>query len=391
MRLRIGNIYNKKILCFLFLAAFFKPNMLQYSSNLRIFDSIWNIYKLIILLLIIGNHFIFDRGKLNKLYFLVFLFAFWSLIVTVYFNGDIVRSSIDLLTIYSLFVFVSKYYKKNHILFLKIFSVVLLICTIGQLISEIIFPNGIPADLYLNNTSNPLFFMTIDNGTASLTLTNCIIAILMNYNGIVNKIKFYIIIFISILTAILSGSTTATVCVISFLLIVLFLNLQKANIITDKPLFWVVIYLTIFSLTVLGGTNSIASSFFYSVTGKKGFTGRTYLWDQAFRKILKSPIIGYGRQFKDYLKVWGGYFSSHNVLLEATLQGGIVETVLYLLNIIYDTSFARFIRNKKIRITLISAVFIELIALMMEINVFSPYLFVLLSIIGCGEKFESIS
>ena len=40
--------------------------------------------------------------------------------------------------------------------------------------------------------------------------------------------------------------------------------------------------------------------------------------------IQQEPLLGYGRTTNDYIEAWGGYYSSHNYVLEILLQGGVI-------------------------------------------------------------------
>lgn len=60
-------------------------------------------------------------------------------------------------------------------------------------------------------------------------------------------------------------------------------------------------------------------------------SGRDYIWDTYLYKIWQSPVIGYG--FSGFMEIgkntFGGYMSSHNVILEVLLYGGLIALIAY--------------------------------------------------------------
>jgi len=225
--------------------------------------------------------------------------------------------------------------------------------------------------------------MTLDNGTASLT----IMAITFIYlrDKYCKKRKSALLIgevLICITTAILSGSTTAMLCTIFMALVPPLVKIMNKHSSFDKPITWIGLYLVLFVFVIIGGSNSTLILIVSMITGKVGFTGRTFLWESALELIEKSPVIGYGRQATDYIKAWGGYFSSHNVILEAMLQGGIVEVVLWINCIIHSTIPVKTCEDKYLTRILLSSMFITLVSLLMETTVFSVYLFTILALLG---------
>ena len=127
------------------------------------------------------------------------------------------------------------------------------------------------------------------------------------------------------------------------------------------------------------------------MTGKEGFTGRSLLWSNSIQLIKKSPIIGYGMKNIGYLSVWGGYFSSHNIILEMLLQGGIIALILWISSLLDCFSCLKKIDNKMIKRILVSTIFVILIAFMMEAMVHSVYLFSVMALIKAFSEVKEIN
>lgn len=60
-------------------------------------------------------------------------------------------------------------------------------------------------------------------------------------------------------------------------------------------------------------------------------SGRDYIWQVYLDKVLQSPVIGYG--FSGFMEIginaFGGYISTHNVILEVLLYGGFIALLAY--------------------------------------------------------------
>lgn len=383
-------IYENKLMVSFIMLGFCKPIFLQYYSNLQMLDLFYDLYKILVILIIFGVCIVSCglRFRVIKAYSYILLLGLWQLGVTIFFGGAIERAFIDCITIFSIFVFITFGLKYSSGLFINQIKKIILFLLFLQLMSEITFPNGIPADLYAQNSANRLFFLTLDNGIVGINILG---VTLIHLNKLINgcDIQKYSILDLSIclLTSLFSGSTTAIVCVLFMIMIPKWLELMN-NSVFDKPTFWIICYSILFIFIILGGENSMLSILIGKVTGKKGFTGRTFLWSQAISYILKSPIIGYGRQITNYIPAWGGFFSSHNVVLEAALQGGVIEAYFWIMSIYWSAIRAKQVSSKYISRILLSALFIILISMMMEISVFSIYLFVLLGFLYSSNHLE---
>ncbi len=83
--------------------------------------------------------------------------------------------------------------------------------------------------------------------------------------------------------------------------------------------------------------------YFYDIAGTvfgktKTFSVRYYLWTQAVQNIQVSPIFGYGIPEGGHMQLQynfsGNARSSHNLILELAIQGGVIGVALYFLPII---------------------------------------------------------
>lgn len=386
--------FKNEMVMFIMLLFFFKPICFQYFSNLQSIENFFIIGKVTVAIIIILHTFflMYPKTKVNKLLIKIFLFEIWIVCITTYFKGAIFRSIIDFVSTITIMVLIIKLFRYDKIKLLKIFKRVLFFCVVCQLISEILWPNGMPGDLYKNNEYNPLYFMTLDNGTTNLVCL-CISLILLNIIEKANKkqkvVVEYMQIMICILTALFSGSTTALICSCLIVMFGILAKNKKLKIFEKSSMIFVIYLIITF---IMFNENNIFSLFFAKVTGKIGFTGRNYLWSNAIELIKNSFFVGYGIKNKGYLSVWNGYYSSHNIILEILLQGGIIALILWISCLLNCFSSMKKIGNLVIKRILIASIFVILIALMMEATVHSVYLFSIMALINVfSEDKESIN
>lgn len=379
-------IYNSRFFVFIMFITFFKPIFLQYYSSLQIFDTLYDLLKILVIFIIIFEKFTKDYPiiKISKVLVSIICFGVWGIFVTIIKSGIVFKAFTDALTIFAVFIFINRCLEINSKQNIKIMSNTINFIIVLQLLVEIIYPSGLPADLY-KNPFNPLYFITVDNGTAQLTILGVTLNIIKNKISSTKKsfINTYFPILLCILTAFFSHSTTAIICTLFMSFFPSLNKLLKKNSAFNKPKTWIMFYILIFIVVMFGSYSQLFNNIMLSLTGKSGFTGRNILWSKAIELIKASPIIGYGRQARDYISVWGGYYSSHNVILEVMLQSGIIGLILWGNSII--SSFKnikkyKFYKNDYFRIILAS-IFMLLISLMMEINIYSTYLFIMLSIL----------
>lgn len=388
-------IYHNKIILFLLILAFFKPICFQYYSALLWLDILYDAFKIAAAAVIVIQRFTeyISVKKLHVPYILVFSLGLWGVVATLLNQGFLLRAMIDFGTVYSVYVLITsaiKYDAKN--LIVQLTNVLMLLVTL-QLASELFYNGGLPADLYVHNDSNPLYFVTLDNGTASLTvLTTALLYMRGKYTALKSRTAIIeLSIIICMLTAGFSGSTTAIACTVLAIALPPALWLIKRKSIVDKPYAWICIYIGLFFTLVFGGTKSILHIIMEKLTGKTGFTGRTHLWDLALSKIAESPIIGYGRQIENYLQAWGGELSSHNVILELLLQGGAIAAILWFSCILISARNLRQCKDRYLIRLLLSTMFLILLALMMEVFAFSVYLFIALALMNSCLGIEKLN
>ncbi|MEG1905828.1 MAG: O-antigen ligase family protein [Gordonibacter sp.] len=372
-------IFESAPLTAVLLLPFFKPVCFQYIPALQVFDSLYIAAKILVACIAFSLVALWlVREKIEMFYLAIALFEIMILIITFSKDGAITRAIIDGVSVLSCASLVALYAKYNGNTLIDCLYRIMAALMVAQLISEIVFPHGLPAPLYKNNDLNPLFFFTIDNGITAPLVFFLSLTLLKNGPG---KLKPSLPAFaIAMATALFSQSSTAIICCALYLAAIFVVSKFNPRF-TRSIGFWSVLYGCCLVLLVVAKKSTFLNDIAYALLGKTlSFTGRDFLWTSALEMIGKSPLIGFGRTEIDYLDVWWGHFSSHNYLLETLLQGGIVSLLCLVFIIFLAISGVRHLDNKQLGQTLLMALFFLLTAMLMESAIHTTYLFCLLAL-----------
>lgn len=377
----IKYIKSNYIILFL-LIPFFKPICFQYYSTLQGLENLfvgWKILSAAVCFIFVVSY-VWSYSRLPKLVAFVSLFEICIVVSTLINRGDLMRALIDMVSIvsYTALLILGIKYNGSGIVYLlsRLLGVLLLI----NLLSVVLFPTGLPADLY-TNPENPLYFMVIDNGSALfLSFSIAIFAI----DGLISqgavRLGGKILILCAMLNGVLVKSATAIFTVVLICIALLFI-LKSDFSKHQNPAILFLVYIGVFIYLITMQDNIVSEFILKNIFNRSAnFTGRYFLWESAINMIKAQPWFGYGRSAQDYISAWGGYFSSHNYVLETLLQGGIVSLGFFILTVIFAIKKSLYTRHLKITAVLVFGLVTVLIAALMEATVHSVYIFGIISL-----------
>ena len=216
--------------------------------------------------------------------------------------------------------------QESFALFFRTTLLYLLFWTIPNLLSVIIFEDGIYYDeIYSNgiyilggkNSFTPFLIITVWLCFIYGTLYRSGHSILLTWSAIV----------IAFLSGLFGGSGTLTIVSLIFVVIALF-----GNGFTLSPR---VIFIALILIEILVVVVRVQTLFgwFFELFGKDAsFTGRIELWDSGLHMIGKRSIFGYGNP--GFGIIWDPthleWYSAHNALLDKCLRFGIPGMLIYL-------------------------------------------------------------
>ena len=364
------------------LIPFFKPICFQYYSTLQGLENLfvgWKILSAAVCFVFVVSY-MWSYSRLPKLVAFVSLFEICIVVSTLINRGDLMRALIDMVSIVSYTALLILGIKYNGSGIVHLLSRLLGVLLLINLLSVVLFPTGLPADLY-TNPENPLYFMVIDNGSALfLSFSIAIFAI----DGLISqgavRLGGKILILCAILNGVLVKSATA-IFTVALICIALLFILKSDFSKHQNPAILFLVYIGVFIYLITMQDNIVSEFILKNIFNRSAnFTGRYFLWESAINMIKAQPWFGYGRSAQDYISAWGGYFSSHNYVLETLLQGGIVSLGFFILTVIFAIKKSLYTRHLKITAVLVFGLVTVLIAALMEATVHSVYIFGIISL-----------
>ena len=320
---KINKFFNKTSFLIFIIIPFLKPISLQYISNLQLIDKILDIWKIASIGIIFIVYFL--NLKITKTLILIILFEISIILSSIINNVNLVKPINNFLTIVAFSMLVELIIRSDFKKFIKIILNIQIPLFFINLVLIIIYPNGLDfANLYTKNHVNPLLFLSVDNGFSKWIIP-FIGFVFMRYNNKFILISLWILSLISII--IIDSASCLLAFVIFTILIAIYnkVKIKKVEIITLSSLYVVISIIVLYFNTKLDFFNIISQMLGRSAT----LTGRTELWPLAINLIEQKPIFGYGYTSGN-IEIWGGFFSSHNALLEILIHGGIFSLFIFI-------------------------------------------------------------
>lgn len=320
---KINKYFNKTSFLIFLIVPFLKPMSLQYISKIQLIDKILDIWKIASIGVIFIVYFL--NLKITKTIILIILFEMSIIFSSIINNVNLVKPVNNFITIVAFSMLVELIIRSDFNKFTKIILNLQIPLFFINLVLIIIYPNGLNfADLYTQNYVNPLFFVSIDNGFSKWIIP-FIGFVFMGYN---NKFIIMILWILSLISIVIVDSASCLLSFIIFTIILVIYNkfkIKKAEITTLSLLYIVISILILYFNTKLNFLTIIAQMLGRSAT----LTGRAELWPLAINLIEQKPIFGYGYTSGN-IEIWGGFFSSHNALLEILIHGGIFSLFIFI-------------------------------------------------------------
>lgn len=341
---------------------FFNPTGLKYISGLKIlYDGIqtWKLCACIIIWIIYLR-----RNRVSKFWLLCLSFQV-ALIITSLINGVYDSKIITNMLIATSLVMMTEIcgcscFNEYINQLWKIDAALVFV----NFLLAIVFPKGLRFATLYKSTTNPLFFLGIDNALASQLIPFVFLATLrwaMNVKdkGQKNNLKLAGSYVIALATLMIAGSATGIFVVAVFITLSIQFTFIKKSRIPYKLA--VGVYALFFVVIIVLQSNNFVVSFISELLGRSAtFTGRSLLWKMAIDEILEKPFLGYGYTTGN-INVWGGMFSSHNMFLEILLQGGLFSFVLFI-----AITWLSIKRNIKSPIWLSNTVFLAIFCMLLK-------------------------
>lgn len=330
---------NKLISFFLIFCMFFQSRFFVFS--IENFDSAKIIYMWLsrittIIIIICYYKFIMKQKQISGFTISIFIVYLVMFIMNFFNNGElrtVLSISYPILSLIMAIEICFEYNYKSSIVILNHFFGILIT-------ANFIFK------LFLPSLFGEFTFLLGPRNQIGILLMIYIFVTYLYKNEFKQNLYFIFSLIISLLT-ILIGESANNLIAISLIFLFLIVNYFIDVDFSEVSIFgYVISYLTLFCSIVIFRIQSFFSFFIEGVLHRSlSLSGRTYIWDVAFEKILMHPLIGNGRLINDnyfyvnYLmknnQIKEGFYSAHNTFIQICYESGMITIFAFLFAFIY--------------------------------------------------------
>lgn len=324
----------KKTVYMLLLFPLIEPAIFE---QVRILDQIFNLLKLVsfvsIFLLYIGK-----RGKIDKFILTILSCYFIGVVSTAFHGGWLYKAALQFVSVAAMVLLAKMLLEEDPMLCFDVFLPLLELLLYTNLVSIILFPNGMYTEVtkFYKQTSN--WVLGLDNVQVIYYVAGMAIVTLRDYyrfGRLKLSVRSLMLIAVCYITVFIRWQVTALVGLAIIFPAILFPQLfaksRSLNIVT---------YLTVVSIffvtVVIFRTQDYFAFFIQDVLHKSlTFSGRTPVWDNAMAVISANLLLGIGTPDREIAWEYLGQAHAHNIFLHMLVSGGALQLALFLfLNIL---------------------------------------------------------
>ena len=310
-----------------FALFFFPPYFLVFQAIHRVYYAVLSGISLIFIVLF------FIRWRKNifiptkVLLLLVFTFYLMILIPTINNNGTTNSLLAELIIAVGFCSSIPYFFSnKNFTTSISALLVWLEMCVIINLITIIIFPEGLFLVYgYERRYSNPGYFLGHRNNAIEFMIPLICCCNLLNISKCRKKsINYIVVLFVCFITSVLTRSSNEVLCVVVIILFETVLipkgKLKYTNIFIE----YIAFFAFSFALIYLNYITSFMG-IIEKVFNKSDTVGtRIWIWGKSIKAILNRPWTGYGAELSQIKYSHIGHANScHNYFLDIVYYGGI--------------------------------------------------------------------
>lgn len=370
-------LMNQRWFIALVFMVLYKPAMFSQMPALHTFDTISNVFKVMVIA-ILGVWFFYFYQKVSLFFVGIVFFEVWRVLATIYCGGNYTSLFLAIFNALAICLVVEMGLKTDPDALLDGASFTLGLFVLINFATIILFPQG----MYEFNTFTQNYFLGYRNNSIMLFFPAIIFSIvrsLRKYNKL--TLSSFVITAVSFATVILAFSATSVIGMTVFTLFLLLALINKMpnflNIIT---------YLAIniayfFGVIIL----RLQEAFAFIIVDMLGrdltFTGRTKIWDSALAAFAKSPVFGVGEIENQASRDLIGATHAHNYYLDLLYKSGLPGFLIFFaILIICGVALYRNRKNGKIPFIVSGAICAFMIMLQSEAYYNIYYFFSILTL-----------
>lgn len=370
-------LMNQRWFIALVFMALYKPAMFSQMPALHTFDTISNVFKIMVIA-VLGVWFVYFYQKVSLFFVGIVFFEVWRVLATIYCGGNYTSLFLTILNALAICLVVEMGLKTDPDALLDGASFTLGLFVLINFVTIILFPQG----MYEFNNYTQNYFLGYRNNSIMLFFPAIIFSIvrsLRKYNKL--TLSSFVITAVSFANVILAFSATSVIGMTVFILFLLLALINKMpnflNIIT---------YLAIniayfFGVIIL----RLQEAFAFIIVDMLGrdltFTGRTKIWDGALAAFAKSPVFGVGEIESQASRDLIGATHAHNYYLDLLYKSGLPGFLIFFaILIICGMALYRNRKNGKIPFVVSGAICAFMIMLQSEAYYNIYYFFSILTL-----------
>lgn len=370
-------LMNQRWFIALVFMVLYKPAMFSQMPALHTFDTISNVFKIMVIA-VLGVWFFYFYQKVSLFFVGIVFFEVWRVLATIYCGGNYTSLFLAIFNALAICLVVEMGLKTDPDALLDGASFTLGLFVLINFATIILFPQG----MYEFNNYTQNYFLGYRNNSIMLFFPAIIFSIvrsLRKYNKL--TLSSFVITAVSFATVILAFSATSVIGMTVFILFLLLALINKMpnflNIIT---------YLAIniayfFGVIIL----RLQEAFAFIIVDMLGrdltFTGRTKIWDSALAAFAKSPVFGVGEIENQASRDLIGATHAHNYYLDLLYKSGLPGFLIFFaILIICGVALYRNRKNGKIPFVVSGAICAFMIMLQSEAYYNIYYFFSILTL-----------
>ena len=370
-------LMNQRWFIALVFMALYKPAMFSQMPALHTFDTISNVFKIMVIA-VLGVWFVYFYQKVSLFFVGIVFFEVWRVLATIYCGGDYTSLFLTILNALAICLVVEMGLKTDPDALLDGASFTLGLFVLINFVTIILFPQG----MYEFNNYTQNYFLGYRNNSIMLFFPAIIFSIvrsLRKYNKL--TLSSFVITAVSFANVILAFSATSVIGMTVFILFLLLALINKMpkflNIIT-----YLAINITYFFGVIILRLQEAFAFIIVDMLGRDlTFTGRTKIWDGALAAFAKSPVFGVGEIESQASRDLIGATHAHNYYLDLLYKSGLPGFLIFFaILIICGMALYRNRKNGKIPFVVSGAICAFMIMLQSEAYYNIYYFFSILTL-----------
>lgn len=370
-------LMNQRWFIALVFMALYKPAMFSQMPALHTFDTISNVFKIMVIA-VLGVWFVYFYQKVSLFFVGIVFFEVWRVLATIYCGGNYTSLFLTILNALAICLVVEMGLKTDPDALLDGASFTLGLFVLINFVTIILFPQG----MYEFNNYTQNYFLGYRNNSIMLFFPAIIFSIvrsLRKYNKL--TLSSFVITAVSFANVILAFSATSVIGMTVFILFLLLALINKMpnflNIIT-----YLAINITYFFGVIILRLQEAFAFIIVDMLGRDlTFTGRTKIWDGALAAFAKSPVFGVGEIESQASRDLIGATHAHNYYLDLLYKSGLPGFLIFFaILIICGMALYRNRKNGKIPFVVSGAICAFMIMLQSEAYYNIYYFFSILTL-----------